>query len=146
MKIYHLLMVAGLVSVVSTSAVKAFDQGQYQSVKQSQSDCPWCDLSGADLTNVKLSGTDLGGADLTEADLSGAVLTEVDLTGADLTGAVLTGANLKGTDLTGADLDQVDLSATVLEGAKLEKAYCDWATRLPTGSGLACVGVTIERK
>lgn len=146
MKIHHLLIAAGAISIISASAAEAFDQGQYQSLKNGQGDCPWCDLSGADLTNVKLSGVDLGGADLTEANLSGAALTEVDLTGADLTGAVLTGADLSGTDLTGADLDQVDLSATVLEGAKLEKAYCDWATRLPAGSGLACIGVTIERK
>jgi uncharacterized protein YjbI with pentapeptide repeats len=146
MKIHELLIAAGFISAFTVNAATAFDQGQYQSVKQGQGDCPWCDLSGADLTNIKLSGADLGGADLTEADLTGAVLTKVDLTGADLTGAMLTGADLSGTDLTGADLDQVDLSGTVLEGAKLEKAYCDWGTKLPEGSGLACVGVAIERQ
>ena len=140
------LIVASLVAALAAGTASAFDQGQYQSVKQGRGDCPWCDLRGADLTNLRLDGVDLGGADLTEADLSDAVLTGVDLTGADLTGAVLTGADLTGTDLTGADLDQVDLSATVLEGAKLERAYCDWATRLPPETNLVCAGVTIERK
>jgi uncharacterized protein YjbI with pentapeptide repeats len=146
MKIHNLLIAAGFICAIATSTAPAFDQAHYQSVKQGQGDCPWCDLSGADLANLKLSGADLGGADLTEADLTGAVLTKVDLSGADLTGAVLTGADLSGAVLTGADLDQVDLSGAVLEGAILEKAYCDWGTKLPEGLGLACVGVAIERQ
>jgi hypothetical protein len=34
----------------------------------------------------------------------------------------------------------------MLGGAVIEKAYCDWATKLPDDSKMACIGVTIERK
>ncbi|MDH3265116.1 MAG: pentapeptide repeat-containing protein [Paracoccaceae bacterium] len=146
MKRWTLITAASLFAFAAAAQAWAFDEAQYQAVKSGQGDCPWCDLSGADLATVKFAGADLSGADLTEADLSGADLTKADLSGADLTGAVLTGADLSGADFTAADLDQVDLSGAVLVGAKLERANCDWATKLPQDSGLSCVGVTIERE
>ena len=60
--------------------------------------------------------------------------------------AKLAGPDSSGANLAGADLDQVDLSRAVLVGTKLERANCDWATKLPEGSELSCVGVTIARK
>ena len=146
MKRWTLLTAAGLFAIAGATQAWAFDETQYQAVKNGQGDCPWCDLSGANLANMDFEGVDLSGADLTEADLTGADLTKVDLSGADLTGAVVTGADLSGADFTAADLDQVDLSSAVLVGAKLERANCDWATKLPQDSGLSCVGVTIERQ
>ena len=46
----------------------------------------------------------------------------------------------------GAELDQVDLSGAVLSDVQLDTAYCDWATKLPAGLDVACVGVSIQRK
>jgi hypothetical protein len=54
MKIHNLLIAAGFICAIATSTAPAFDQAHYQSVKQGQGDCPWCDLSGADLANLKL--------------------------------------------------------------------------------------------
>lgn len=147
MKTRNQLIAASVIALIGTTgSAFAYNQAHYASVKGGQSDCAWCDLSGADLRNVDFSGADLSGANLTGADISGAVFTRADLSGADLTGAVVTGADFSGSSLVGADLDQVDLSGAILAGTILEKAYCDWATKLPDDSQLACVGVTIERK
>lgn len=146
MKRWNWLIAAGLISFAGTTETLAFNQAQYEAVKNGDKACLWCDLSGADLANVDLTGADLSGADLTEANLNGATLREVDLTGADLTGAQLAGADLSRAIFTGADLDQVDLSRAIIAGAKLENANCDWATRFPESSGLVCVGVTVERE
>jgi hypothetical protein len=73
-----------------------------------------CDLSGAklariDLTGSTLTGACLEGADLTEANLQNAQLTGVRARGARLGKASLFKANLTSADLSGADLSEVDL-------------------------------------
>jgi uncharacterized protein YjbI with pentapeptide repeats len=146
MKRWTLLTAAGLIACAASTAAPAADQTQYQALKDGGKACAWCDLSGAKLAKFKLSGVDLSGANLTGADLRSADLRNVDFSGADLTGVDVNGADLSGANLTGADIDQVDLSEAVLKGTKLERANCDWATKLPAGSNLSCVGVTIERK
>lgn len=60
--------------------------------------------------------------------------------------AVKPGADFSESRLAGADLDQVDLSAAKFNSAVVEKAYCDWAARFPSGSTLVCAGVTVEQK
>ena len=146
MKRWNSLMAASLISLTGTTGAMAFDPDKYQAVQNGHSDCVWCDLRGANLSNFDFAGADLSGADLTEADLSGADLRNADLTGTDLTAAVLDGTNFTGVEFKGADLDQVDLTRAVLVGAKLEQANCDWATKFPEASGLSCMGVTIVRK
>ncbi len=74
MKRMNSLIAAGLISVAGATGALAYDPSQYQSVQNGQRDCAWCDLSGANLSNIDLAGADLSGADLTEADLSGADL------------------------------------------------------------------------
>jgi len=140
------LAVAGLVAGVGSTAALAVDQAKFDSLRNGAKACVWCDLSGAKLAKFKLTGVDLSGANLTGADLSGADLRNVNFTGADLTGVSVSGADFSGANLAGADIDQVDFSAAIMKDAMLETANCDWATKLPAGSGLACVGVTIERK
>jgi len=140
------IMAASVVAIFGSAGALAYDQAQYDAVAGGKPDCAWCDLSGADLRNIDFSGADLSGANLTGADISGAILRKADLSGADLTGAVVTGADLSGSSLAGADLDQVDLSGALLGDAVIETAYCDWATKLPGDSKMACIGVTIERK
>ena len=140
------IIAASVVAIFGSAGALAYDQTQYDAVASGKSDCAWCDLSGADLRNIDFSGADLSGANLTGADISGAILRKADLSGADLTGAVVVDADLSDSSLAGADLDQVDLSSALLSGAIIEKAYCDWATKLPDDSNMACIGVTIERK
>jgi uncharacterized protein YjbI with pentapeptide repeats len=82
--------------------------------------CPGCDLAGAVLTRVNLSGANLKGA-----NLAGAKLFLADLSGADLSGANLQGAGLGGADLAGADLTGANLTGAVLEGAYLKGAKTD---------------------
>ena len=96
MKRWNWLIAAGLITFAAATEAQAFDQTQYQAVKNGDKACPWCNLSAANLANANLAGADLTGADLTGADL-----TKVDLTGADLTGAVLAGAVLLGRQFPG---------------------------------------------
>ena len=82
--------------------------------------CPGCDLAGAVLTRVDLSGADLSGA-----NLAGAKCNLADFSGANLKGANLQGANLGGTDLAGADLTGANLTGAILQGAYLKGAKLD---------------------
>jgi uncharacterized protein YjbI with pentapeptide repeats len=144
----HRILAIAVTLVFGTGigTASAFDQAHFEAVKDGKKDCPWCDLSGADFTGIEMSGVDLSGANLTDANLSKAAFTNVDLSGADLTGVNVEGTKFTDSNLKGADLDQVDLTASVLVRTKLETAYCDWATKLPESTGLACEGVAIQRK
>ena len=82
--------------------------------------CPGCDLAGAVLTRVDLSGADLAGA-----NLAGAKCNLADLSGANLRGANLQGATLGGADLAGADLTGANLTGAILQGAYLKGAKLD---------------------
>jgi uncharacterized protein YjbI with pentapeptide repeats len=146
MKRQILLLAAGLLMLAGATNAYAYDELKYQAIKNGKKMCQWCDLKGADLRKIRLSGVDLSGSDFTGANLAGASLTKVDLSGADLTSATVAGADLSGSNLKGADLDQVDLSGANIKGAQIETAYCDWATKLPANSGFVCAGVTIQRK
>ena len=82
--------------------------------------CAECNLSGAELNRLDLSGADLRGA-----DLSNATFFLTDLSGADLRGAVMRGTQLGGADLAGADLRQADLRGVRIAGAYLVGARID---------------------
>jgi len=75
------------------------------------------DLTGADLSGMKLAGIDFSRALLESADLSGC-----DLSGANLDGAVLAKANLRGANLTNARLSGTNLGGAVLRDAVLVNA------------------------
>ena len=96
----------------------------------SSNGCPGCDLAGAVLTRVNLSGADLSGA-----NLAGAKLNLADLSGANLSGANLQGASLGGVDLAGADLTGANLTGAVLQGAYLKGAKLDGTVREITTGG-----------
>lgn len=146
MKRQTLLLAAGLLMFAGATDAYAYDELKYQAVKNGKKICQWCNLKGADLRKIKLSGVDLSGSDLTGANLAGAALTKVDLSGADLTSANVAGADLSDANLKGAEMDQVDLSGANIKGAQIETAYCDWGTKFPANSGFVCAGVTIQRK
>jgi uncharacterized protein YjbI with pentapeptide repeats len=136
-----------IVFLIGGHSAVAFDPAQYQSVIDGKKDCPFCDLSAANLTKVDLAGADLVGADLTDADLTSANLAKVNFTGADLTRVSLTNAVLTEADFTNVELDEVDLTGVDLSTAKhIDKSYCNWATKLPQGTGWICGGVTIQRQ
>jgi aldose sugar dehydrogenase len=65
------------------------------------SDLSFVDLSGKDLTDVKLVGADLTGSDLSFVDLSGKDLTDVNLTNAKLINTNLTNSKLSNLEITG---------------------------------------------
>jgi hypothetical protein len=85
------------------------------------------DLSGANLSNAKLSPVDLSDANLNDAflfgaDLSRANLYDADLSGADLSEANLYSARLPGANLSGANLSGANLNGTWLHKTKLSEA------------------------
>lgn len=75
------------------------------------------DLTGADLSGLRLAGADLCGAFLENADLVGA-----DLTGAKLDRAVLTRARLDGACLSGASLVEANLGGASLRSVRADDA------------------------
>jgi uncharacterized protein YjbI with pentapeptide repeats len=125
------LIAASLIAFGGLSGAQAFDEGQLQAVKTGQKECPGCDLSNAYLKDLDLRMVNLAGA---------------NLEGAVFYWSNLAGANLKGAKLTNARFEQVDLSEVSLEGVNLAKAWCDWATKLPAGSGWTCDGIVLVRK
>ena len=104
----------------------ALNQLDFDQLKTTSA-CPRCNLSGADLSKLNLTGANLRGADLSGAILSQANLTNADFTGANLEGAVLNSANLAGASFTGtnlksASLENADLSYAGFISANLEAA------------------------
>ena len=97
------------------------------------------DLTGADLQDIRLTGTDLHGANLSGADLRRAYLTgmrlaNVDLSEADLTDANLWGAELEDTDLTNANLTNAKLTNALVTLQQLDKAKSIKGATMPDGS------------
>ena len=89
--------------------------------------CVGCDLRGADLNRMILTGADLSNADLRKAslllaDLSGAKLNNANLREAKFGGADLANADLRGADLRGAVLDGAYLIGSLLDEETIESA------------------------
>lgn len=76
----------------------SFDNAQLQQVN-STNKCEKCDLSGANFSNLDMTGARLVGSNLSGANLSDAIFSDTNLTDANLTGA-----NIKGTNFSGAKL------------------------------------------
>ena len=80
------------------------------------------DLSGADLSDAKLSNANLEKANLSDAKLSNANLEKANLTDANLSRANLSKAHLSGANLVCSNLRRADLSGADLSGAELINA------------------------
>ncbi|MEL7408657.1 MAG: pentapeptide repeat-containing protein, partial [Cyanobacteria bacterium J06558_2] len=83
-------------------------------------------LSNARLTGVNLAGSDLRNANLRKVDLSNVNLTGANLAGADLSRANLTGANLADADLSGANLYGVTASQANFTNASMVNTKAHW--------------------
>ncbi|MFC1832973.1 pentapeptide repeat-containing protein, partial [Thermodesulfobacteriota bacterium] len=82
--------------------------------------CAGCNLTGADLNRMILTGADLSGA-----NLSGATFFLADLSEANLSGANLRDAKFGGADLANADLRGADLRGALLDGAFIQGSIMD---------------------
>lgn len=85
-------------------------------------ECFRCELTGADLKQINLSGAKLGNAKLENANLTGANLRYAYLENANLGGAKLAYANLGGAQLSYANLGDANLMGAKLSYANLEGA------------------------
>ena len=94
------------VSRTTSPALPAAEAGALERLANEGS-CPGCDLRGAVMNHLNLSGANLQGANLTGAQLNFS----------DLSKATLRNADLHGAWFIGADLSETDLSGTILEGA-----------------------------
>src|SRR2546423_1271675 len=120
------------------------DRAAVDSIKAGHHDCPYCDLSGADLTDqcVKrgnLEGAKFDGARLvlmcmSYADFRGASFRNADLAGANLAHARVADADFPGADLSIASIKGTALSHAVgLPQAQLDRACADSQTKVPAG-------------
>lgn len=92
------------------------------------------DLSGANLSEARLSGAVAAGTNFSDATLRAAKIVRADLAGANLTGANLESADLSMTDLDDVDLTGAILVNTAINIASLSKANVAGAmTNLPLG-------------
>ena len=66
-----------------TGLALAADPADLERLRETSA-CPKCDLSGADLSSMRLMSADLSGADLRGAKLRKTILFRANLTGADL--------------------------------------------------------------
>ena len=82
--------------------------------------CPQCNLSGANLIRLDLSGANLEGANLSRAKMSLVNLSGANLRNADLREAVLNGADLADVNLSGADLTRTALVGAYMSGAIMD--------------------------
>jgi uncharacterized protein YjbI with pentapeptide repeats len=146
MKCLRLLTAASIIAGFGLSPAAAFNESHVEAVKQGQRDCRWCDLSGAKLVKINLSGANMRGATLQGADLTEGNLNKVDFSGAILTGATMTGVVLTDANLRQSTLNEVDLSGADITGADLQGAYCDHMTKIPEPSEWSCAGVVFERR
>jgi len=78
-----LLPILFILTVVFSSSALAFDEKLLVKFKTTNT-CQNCDLSGANLSGLKVSEANLSGANLSKANLSGAALLGVNLSGANL--------------------------------------------------------------
>ena len=85
-------------------------------------ECAYCNLEGADLTEMNLDKVNLQGANLQGANLQGSSLKEAYLLGANLNQANLYQADLEEINLIFASLENADLADTSLKGANLQNA------------------------
>ena len=94
-----------------------------------------CSFTGADMTEIRLSGyyrrCDFRDAALRGAALRGARFSGCDFRGADLTGARFSGAGASGAGISGGRPLPCDLTGAVLTGVVLHETWFDADTRLP---------------
>ena len=86
--------------------------------------CVNCDLSGANLNRLDLSGANIEGANLSRStmaltNLSGANLQNTDLREASFTGADLANTDMRGADLTGASFVGAYMVGALMDGEML---------------------------
>lgn len=82
--------------------------------------CLNCDLSGANLNRLDLSGANLSGANLSRSSMALTDLSGANLQNTDLRGAVFTGADLADTDMRGADLTGTSFAGAYMVGALMD--------------------------
>lgn len=85
------------------------------------------DLTGADLSGLKLPSMDFTGSQADKANFSGAELGYAKLPWVSLVAANLSDANLTGADLQNANLLNANLTRTTMQGAQLEGAKFSWS-------------------
>ena len=120
MKRFALTFLAALMCVLSAGfgcgSAQAYSDADLQKLMTTGS-CLECDLSGAVLIHMKLSGADLKNANLTSANLTDTYLVGANLERANLSRAILTSTNLAGANLLRAKLGGANLLFANMSGA-----------------------------
>lgn len=118
LSLFSLSIIAGAAFCAELS-ISTEVQGNITTLQQTKN-CPQCDLSGANLNRMDLSGANLEGANLSRAKLNLANLTGANLRKADLRDVVFGGADLAEADLRGADLRGTSFAGAYMSGILLD--------------------------
>ena len=130
--LFALILASSVILTFETS--HAFNPEDLQRLMKT-GDCIDCDLSGAVLIHMKLSGANLAGANLSGANLTDSYLVGANLEGANLSNAILISASLAGANLFRAKLGRsnlmyMDLSgATWVDGSSCMQPSSGWCKR-----------------
>ncbi len=108
--------VPGIAAELSSSTTVQANKKQLLETRS----CPQCDLSGANLNRLDLSGANLEGANLSRAQMALTNLSGANLKNCDLREAVFNGADLAEIDLRGADLTGASMVGAYMYGALMD--------------------------
>ena len=92
----------------------AYEPNDLQRLKTTGS-CQQCDLSGANLTNIRLTNANLKGANLTNTNLTNARIIDSDLRSVDFSGATIKKTNVYGTQIAISALSQTQYDGLIFK-------------------------------
>jgi uncharacterized protein YjbI with pentapeptide repeats len=95
---------------------------EFQASLHTEQNLRGVDVSGLDLSNIKLAGLDMRDVDFHDCDLTGARFAGLDMRGCNFSNAKLDNANLAGADLRGANLRGATMVKAKIAGVNLKEA------------------------
>jgi hypothetical protein len=120
------MVLAAIAVPCVASGAWAFDEAHLKQLIETKQ-CNGCDLGGADLANLDLSGAQLMSANLNAAHLANTNLRGANLTKASIVEANLANTNLRQTNLSETTFVHSNLAQVAMQGATLYGTDFQWA-------------------
>lgn len=100
-----ILSLASVLTLIRGQRAQAYDPSHLQRLK-STGNCEKCDLSGANLSNIKLTNANLRSSNLANANLTNALIIDSDLRSVDFSDAIIKNTNVYGTQIAISSLSK----------------------------------------